>query len=53
MCDTLICQEREYMEAVDGNPQLRAPKNRHPQYDTFWSVYAKSGLGAGKHCCPD
>lgn len=46
MCDTLICQEREYMEAVDGNPQLRAPKNRHPQYDTFWSVYAKSGLGA-------
>lgn len=43
-CDTLVCQEREYKEAVEGNPQLQAPKKKHALYEAFWSNYTQSGI---------
>lgn len=43
-CDTLVCQEREYREAVEGNPQLQAPKKKHTQYEVFWESYTQSGI---------
>ena len=44
-CDTLVCQERDYKEAVEGNSQLKAPKHFHPQYEAFWNAYKEAGIG--------
>ena len=43
-CDELILQERDYQEALDGNPNLYRPSNRHPQREVFWSIYRTEGV---------
>lgn len=43
-CKGLHLEERIYEEAVNGNPNLRHPSKKHPQYDVFWDVYEKRGL---------
>lgn len=45
-CDTLEYQERNYQEAVDGNPQLHAPKKKHVMYNIFWKKYSEAGIEA-------
>ena len=46
MCDDIEISKRQYTEAVNGNAQLKAPKNKSHIYDLFWSEYMKSGVEA-------
>lgn len=45
-CNQLILQEREYQEALDGNPNLYRPSSRHPQWDMFWKIYTEEGASS-------
>lgn len=40
--DELIFEERDYSEAVAGNPQLRRPSLRHSERNTFLRNYIKT-----------
>ena len=46
MCDDIEISERQYTEAVNGNAQLKAPKNKSYLSDLFWAEYTQSGVGA-------
>lgn len=43
-CNQLILQERDYQEAMDGNPNLYRPSTKHPQREEFWKIYEKEGI---------
>lgn len=45
-CEQLVLQEREYQEALDGNPNLYRPSKRHLQYEKFWNIYREEGVPA-------
>ena len=46
ICDDIEISERKYIEAVNGNAQLKAPKNKSYLSDLFWAEYTQSGVGA-------
>ncbi len=43
-CDELVLQEREYQEAIDGNPNLHRPSKMHPQRELFWKIYKEESV---------
>ena len=46
LCKGLQLVERDYQEAVNGNPNLRQPSKSHPQKERFWITYHEKGIEA-------
>ncbi len=50
-CEGLFLEERELIEAVNGNANLRHPSLKHKNTDKFCRLYKKQGFkGAAKKC---
>ena len=45
-CSNLHLEEREYEEALTGNPNLYRPSKKSPLYDVFWNEYHSKGIEA-------
>lgn len=48
-CDNLQLYEREYEEAINGNPNLYRPSTMHPMRDIFWKIYHEEGVFNAYH----
>lgn len=45
-CNHLHLEERDYQEALDGNPNLHRPSEAHPRREVFWKIYAEEGVSS-------
>jgi len=46
-CKGLHLEEREYDEALKGNPNLYRASTKSNQYDRFWTAYHQDGIAKG------
>lgn len=43
-CEQLILEEREYQEALEGNPNLYSASKKNLKSEMFWNIYADEGV---------